>query len=236
MHDRTCAYLTVHADSAREVRHETHSPVTVCGPLVAPGFEPNPGRRRRARRSLGIVERSVVALVVAGAWGVGEIEATTADLEGIGGCTVVVVCGHNRRLAARLRERVKPGTRVLGFVDTMPELMNAADVLVGNAGGQTAMEAFRSDLPVVSYRPIPADGTDNVRAMSTAGVATLAHDRAELAEAVRGLGNSGPRRDAQIQAGRAIFPADATDRILRSLDLDARPRRRDAGSEVMSAT
>ena len=236
LHDRTCAYLTVHADTAREVRRETHSPVTVCGPLVAPGFEPNPSRRRRARRRLGIVEPTVVALVVAGAWGVGEIEATTADLEGIGGCTAVVVCGHNRRLAARLRARVTATTRVLGFVDTMPELMNAADVLVGNAGGQTAMEAFRSGLPVVSYRPIPAHGTDNVRAMSAAGVASLAHDRAELAEAVRALGSRGPRRDAQIQAARAIFPADATDRILRSLDLGAGAPGRDSGAGAMSAT
>ncbi len=132
--------------------------------------------------------------------------------------------------------RVTATTRVLGFVDTMPELMNAADVLVGNAGGQTAMEAFRSGLPVVSYRPIPAHGTDNVRAMSAAGVASLAHDRAELAEAVRALGSRGPRRDAQIQAARAIFPADATDRILRSLDLGAGAPGRDSGAGAMSAT
>ena len=219
LHKSTSAYLSVHENTARTVRESTGAPVMVCGPLVAPEFGSNAGRRARARRSLGIAEPSIVALVVAGAWGVGDIEETTADLERIDDCTSVVVCGHNRRLAARLRRRVKPSTRVLGFVDTMPELMNAADVLVGNAGGLTAMEAFRSGLPVVTYRPIPAHGTDNAHAMAAAGVTSLAHDRAELVDLVHELGTDVSRRHAQIEAGRALFPHDASAPILQGLHL-----------------
>ena len=228
LHDRTAAYLSVSENTARTLRESTRAPVVVCGPLVAPDFEPNVGRRARARRTLGVAERGIVALVVAGAWGVGDIEETTADLEQIDGCTAVVVCGHNERLAARLRRKVKPSTRVLGFVDTMPELMNAADILVGNAGGLTAMEAFRSGLPVVTYRPIPAHGTDNADAMAAAGVTSFAHDRVGFVDLVHGLGVDGPRRRAQIEAARKLFPRDATDRITHALRL--------AGSTPLRAT
>lgn len=219
LHDRTSAYLSVDENTARTIRESTRAPVVVCGPLVAPDFGPDTRRRAQTRRSLGIAEPSIVALVVAGAWGVGDIEETTADLERVDGCTAVVVCGHNERLASRLRRRVKPSTRVFGFVDTMPELMNAADVLVGNAGGLTAMEAFRSSLPVVTYRPIPAHGTDNAHAMAAAGVTSLAHDRVEFVDLVHGLGVDGPRRRAHIEAARALFPHDATARILQGLRL-----------------
>ena len=56
----------------------------------------------------------------------------------------------------------------------------AADVLVENAGGLTAMEAFAAEVPVVSYRPIPGHGRDNVRAMVQAGVTAGIADAGRL--------------------------------------------------------
>ncbi len=208
----------MHERTAEAVRAQTGAPVVATGPFVAPSFRPDPARRATVRESLGIQRDEVVALVVAGAWGVGELAATVRDLDHIGGTTPVVVCGDNARLVGRLRSRARHPEHVLGFVGTMPDLMDAADVLVENAGGLTAMEAFASQLPVITYRPIAAHGTDNARAMSAAGVTRFAHDRNELAVLLSAVALDGPLRRSLVDAGRHVIEPDAADVLLATMD------------------
>jgi hypothetical protein len=90
----------------------------------------------------------------------------------------VIVCGRNSSLAHELREE---GFRyVFDWVDDMPTLMRAVDVLVQNAGGLSSLEAFASGLPVVSYRCIPGHGRTNAAALEEAGLAPWVQDRTEL--------------------------------------------------------
>lgn len=218
-HPDISGYFTVHPSTAAALGTFTDAPVVVTGPFVAPAFRPDRAARLAVRADLGIADDEPMALVVAGAWGVGSVEATVADLDRLGTCTPVVVTGHNPRLARRLTARIDNPGHVLGFVDTMPRLMAAADVLVENAGGLTAMEAFASSLPVVTYRPIPAHGTDNARVMADAGVTRWAADVAALERTVRNLTSDPLRRQRQIDVARSIFHADAIDRLTRALAL-----------------
>jgi UDP-N-acetylglucosamine:LPS N-acetylglucosamine transferase len=92
--------------------------------------------------------------------------------------------------------------------------MAAADVVVENAGGLTSLEAFAAGVPIVTYRPIPGHGRDNVKGMLAAGVTTSPADDAGLLEALDALAASGPTRDAQVAAARALFCDDPVDYIL----------------------
>ncbi len=230
-HEATAGYFCVHDRTADAVAAHTGADVVVTGPFVPPAFRRDPVRRASTRRSLGITPSTIAPLVVAGAWGVGDIDRTVADVTRIPGCTPIVVCGHNRRLARRLQRRTGNAARILGFVDDMPALMDGADVLVENAGGLTAMEAFASNLPVLTYRPIPAHGTDNAQAMAAAGVSRFASDRAHLASLLPALAFDGPSRRALIDAGSELFRPDAMSTMLWAMDPTsavAQPRHREA--------
>src|SRR6185437_14977887 len=108
--------------------------------------------RQTARTKLDL-PAGRLALVVAGSWGVGEIEETALDIAATGEATPVVLCGRNDVLRARLLRLGIP--YALGWVDDMVSLMHAVDVMVENAGGSMALEGMASGLPVITYRPLP---------------------------------------------------------------------------------
>ncbi len=179
--------------------------VRVAGRAVSARFRPgSPEVKRRARERLGLPPGRLV-LLVAGSWGVGEVVATAAEIAGTGVAVPVVVCAGNKALYRRLQRR-RIG-RVLGWVDDMPALMHAADVLVENAGGLTALEAMACGLPVLTYRPITGHGTVNAATMDEAGVSTWVRRPDALGPTLVEL-IEGTRGQEQREAGLALFEAD----------------------------
>ena len=114
--------------------------------------------------------------------------------------TPVTVCGHN----AELRRRIAgAGTGLaLGWVDDMPALVRAANVVVQNAGGLTSLEAMSAGVPVLSYRCLPGHGTTNAAALDEAGLASWVRHPADLAGALKVALADGPPA-----AVRALFAA-----------------------------
>lgn len=178
------------------------------GPLVGDRFRGARPEREEARLRLGIESDARAVLVVAGSWGVGDMVST---VEAITRCSdeyhPITICGQDEKLRAVLLERGLGGT-VLGWTDEMPGLMAAADAIVENAGGLSAMEAFAAGLPVISFQPIAGHGKDNARYMDVAGVSRYAHNQTELAEALAQATTPGPARDAMVAAGEALFAGD----------------------------
>ncbi|MFF2993156.1 glycosyltransferase [Streptomyces sp. NPDC057950] len=177
--DGVDVHLAAHPVTAAQARAAGARTVRVCGPVTDPRFRPCTGAERdRARDRFGLPERAPLALLVAGSWGVGPVRQVALELRDSGAVVPVVVCGRNEALAARLRA---DGIEyAYGWVDDMPALMNAADVLVQNAGGLTSLEAFAAGLPVASYRCIPGHGLTNAAALHEAGVAAWIHDPSDL--------------------------------------------------------
>ncbi|MBV8160525.1 MAG: glycosyltransferase, partial [Acidimicrobiia bacterium] len=171
-------HLCVHPQSAEAAAARSGRAATAPGPMVPERFHADLPERRAARRSLGFADGERLVLVVAGAWGIGDVAKTFDTLLGSGRYTPLVVCGNNEPLRKRLASRT--GGHVLGWTDEMPTLMAAADALVQNAGGLTCMEAFAAGLPVVSFEPIAGHGKDNAEQMAAAGVAAYAADEEEL--------------------------------------------------------
>jgi len=149
--------------------------VTVVQPLVSPAFTtPADVDRRLARQRFGLPADERLALIVAGAWGAGELRDTVAEVAATGRVRPVVVCGRNEALREQLRAEHQ---HVFGWVDDMPTLMRAVDVVVENAGGLTCQEALACGVPVVTYRPIPGHGRANASVLARSGLTRWVPDR-----------------------------------------------------------
>ncbi|MFI6133523.1 glycosyltransferase [Micromonospora sp. NPDC051141] len=172
-----------------ELQRDADVDVAVVEPLVSRAFAGGAGLdRRRARERFGLPHDGVLALVVAGSWGVGEVAATVAEV-GATGARAVVVCGRNGSLRRRLSG---PGRHVLGWVDDMPTLMRAVDVVVENAGGLTCQEALAAGVPVVTYRPLPGHGRANADVLARSGLTRWAGSPEQLGPVLAAVLDAGP--------------------------------------------
>ncbi|MGW8802783.1 MGDG synthase family glycosyltransferase [Streptomyces sp. NPDC055775] len=217
------SHLATHRIPARQAGAQGAAGVTVTGPVTDPRFAPATAAVRGAARArFGLPAHSALALLVAGSWGVGPVEQVAAEIRDGGVAVPVVVCGRNQVLAERLR---RIGVKhVYGWVEDMPALMSAADVLVQNAGGLTSLEAFSSGLPVVSYRCIPGHGQTNAAALRDAGLAAWIREPGHLSPVLTELLHGPLGRQQRIrglelfrrEGGPAEVIAVAADRIATS--------------------
>jgi processive 1,2-diacylglycerol beta-glucosyltransferase len=197
-------HLVLHAVTAAQAGALGAADVRMVAPAVAPGFRPypDPAARAAARRHFGLPPTGRLALLATGSWGTGEVERSAADVAGTGLATPVVACGRNDALRQRLA-RTGPGI-ALGWVDDMPALLRACDVVVQNAGGLSSLEALATGLPVVTHRPVPGHGLTNAAALDAAGLAPWVR-RPELLAPVLHDVLAGPVGPAQRAAAEALF-------------------------------
>jgi UDP-N-acetylglucosamine:LPS N-acetylglucosamine transferase len=204
------AHLAVHRLSAGQAEACGGRPALVSGPVVGYRFHTEdgsapPAEVQRLRERFGLPRGVRLALLVAGSWGVGEVETTATEIAATSAAVPVVVCGRNDRLRARIETT---GVAVaLGWVSDMPALMRCVDVLVENAGGLTSLEAMAAGLPVMSYRPIAGHGRANAEVLAAAGVASYVRSPRTLAATLLDLTDGQRGRDQRVRA-RAQFALD----------------------------
>lgn len=169
--------------------------------------------RAKGRAEFGVADQDFVVLVTGGAWGLGQLgDAVAALLACPVPVRVVAVCGRNARLAAKLRALpANDRLSVLDYVDTMPELMAAADVVVTNGAGVTVLESLRTPRPVIAFSPLVGHGRAASAEMARRHLALVAEDVPELVNQVTRLATDGELSDRLRQAGQSW----AADRDLR---------------------
>ena len=212
-------HLVTHDESVPEVRRI--APATdirwVRG-LTSPGFT-DPADPAEGRRAFELPEGVPVVVVSGGGWGVGDLAGAVTESLRLEDAHVVILCGRNDELRARMEAAfgADPRVRVSGFTDKMSELFAAADVLVHSTAGLTVLEAHIRGCRVISY----GWGVAHIRANNAAfvehGIAAVARDRAELAKALREA-VAAPR--VPVYETYAALPSAA------SAVLDALPQRR----------
>jgi 1,2-diacylglycerol 3-beta-galactosyltransferase len=121
---------------------------------------------------------------------------------------LLVVTGRNKRLFVQLqRERThfKVPVKILGFVNNMPELMHASNVIITKAGPGTICEALACGLPIILSGFVPGQEEGNVTFVTENNAGVLAEDPAEMVEALRRLLASGSQLwQQQLENARRI--------------------------------
>lgn len=175
---------------------------------------PAPGEKRALRRRFGLDEKRFTVLVMGGGAGVGPLERQVRALAWEPyQWQVVVVCGRNEKLRRRLSEvRFSTPTLVLGFVDYMPELMRACDIVVTKAGPGAIAEALATSLPLIITGFLPGQESPNVDFVVESGIGAFAPKEQELFDEVRVLAEGGPTwHDMSRKAEEMAHPYASSD-------------------------
>jgi 1,2-diacylglycerol 3-beta-galactosyltransferase len=80
---------------------------------------------------------------------------------------------------------------VLGFVDNMPELMRAADLVVSKAGPGAIGEALATEVPILLTSYLPGQETPNVTFVTETGLGLYTPKPDQLLETVKELAAPG---------------------------------------------
>ncbi|MBI4376491.1 MAG: hypothetical protein HY549_08580 [Elusimicrobia bacterium] len=212
-------YLAASQRTARRVveRGIEAERVRVTGIPINPAFEELPGRDA-ARKRLNLPLDRPLILVCGGSRGLGQLEEMSrALLEGLANISVAVVCGDNRTLLRSMREGFPAQRRLEIFGCVAPakmrELMCAADLLVGKAGGLTTAEALAIGLPLLYFEPIPGQESRNADFLCSEGAAALAPDLESLARLAGEIISTGRRAEMSRKA-KALGHPDSARRAL----------------------
>lgn len=168
--------------------------------------------RRSARRALHLRPSAPTVLLAGGGDGTEPLHRYARALSSLPlDLQVLAVCGRNARLAGRLRAEGYPGVHVFGFVDNMPDLMLASDLLVTRAGPGVIAEGLACGCPLLLTGHLPGQEAGNVREVLRLRVGQYVPRVSLLVEAVqRWYTKSEPERDAdRVRARQAVDPEAA---------------------------
>ncbi|MGH9082500.1 MAG: glycosyl hydrolase [Acidimicrobiales bacterium] len=161
--DGTDLFLTTSpAAKASVLRYLPRARTAVVPPPVRSAFYRPPGRER-ARAALGLAPGCPCVLVIDSGWGFGRLERTVVALADAG-IDVLAVAGRRADVEDRLRASALAHPRVhpFGFVDDVPTLMAAADVVTALPGATTCAEARVVGRPLLLLDCMPGHGRDNL--------------------------------------------------------------------------
>ena len=138
-----------------------------------------------ARRSLRLRPYAPTVLLAGGGDGTEPLGRYAAALaQSRLDVQVLAVCGRNSALAARIREENHAGVHVFGFVDNMPELLLASDLLATRAGPGIIAEGLAAGCPLLLTGYLPGQELGNVREVTGRGLGRYVPRPAELVDAV----------------------------------------------------
>jgi 1,2-diacylglycerol 3-beta-galactosyltransferase len=200
--------------------------VEVVGQPVALEFAANLGEKSDVRRRLGLDHDRPGVLIVGGGDGVGPLyETARAIATTVPNAQLMVVAGRNAELRQKLESTTwEIPTRIDGFVENMPELMCASDLLVTKAGPGTLAEAFIAGLPVIISSYIPGQEEANVRYVLEHQAGAYATDPLEIAGIVRNWLQPGdPLLEQVVANASALARPDAAAVIARRLHAMLQP-------------
>jgi len=216
----------VATDAAREQLVETGvvsgERIEVTGVPIDPRFATGVGREA-ARRELGLDPdpRRLTLLLMGGGFGWGPMEGMLEEVLRLPeSVQALVIAGKNEQLRERLAKRVagqEARIKVHGFTDRVDLFLEAADLLVGKAGGLTSSEAMARGVPIVAVRPIPGQEERNCDYLQESGAAVRVHDLFDLhVRLTHFVGNRADLERMQANA-RSIGRPDSAFRVARSI-------------------
>ncbi len=145
--------------------------IAITGQPVAPNFQSRMGNREQTLNELDLDPARKTILVMGGGDGMGKMKnivrgIAQSDLR----AQMIVICGRNKQLRNTIDNLDKNmPVRTLGFVNNVPELMGASDVLATKAGPGSICEGFIAGLPILLFDAIPGQEEPNVNYVTRNG-------------------------------------------------------------------
>ncbi len=165
--------------------------IHMLGMPIDPKFTRPMENKEELRRKFGLAPELPVVLLVGGGDGAGGLyDAARAISRARLSVQLLVITGRNKRLYAHLqrtRRSFHVPVKVFGFVQNMPEMMRASDVIITKAGPGTINEALACDLPIILSGYVPGQEEGNVDFVLKNDVGILAYDSIELVDGLRRL-------------------------------------------------
>jgi 1,2-diacylglycerol 3-beta-galactosyltransferase len=206
----------VPTEAARRAAIELGMPaekISVCGQPISLKFNRRMGDKGSLRRKLGLAPERPTVLVMGGGEGFGRVfEVSRSLAQALPQAQLLVVAGRNAALQAQLESfSWEIPTRIYGFVDYIPDLMGAADLLVSKAGPGTISEAFSAGLPVLLYAYIPGQEEGNISYVEAHRAGVYAEAPETIAGLASGWFSPGNSALAEMagQAARLAHPQAA---------------------------
>lgn len=180
--------------------------------------------RRAARQALRLRPHAPTVLMVGGGEGTEPLRRyaralalAPMDLQ------VLAVCGRNQALARRIREDNHAGVHVFGFVDNMPDLMLASDLLVTRAGPGMIAEGLACGCPLMLTGYLPGQEEGNIEEVVRRGLGRYVPKTADLVAAVtEWFAKPVAEREADAARARAAGNPDAAFDVARLMERMAR--------------
>jgi len=210
------AYAVALPETKRALEGMGISPerVTVTGIPVEGKFRAPLDRLEMRRRYRLNADDPVVLFTSGGAGAVLSEEDISRLLDANANMQILVVCGHNQALhesMAALSRRYSQ-IRPFEFVDTMHELMEVADVVVGKAGGLTVSEALVKRRCFIVMDPVPGQEVHNAEYLEESGAGLwVRHGRDLVATIENVVNNQDAREKILITVDKVRRPEAASD-------------------------
>jgi hypothetical protein len=191
----------------------------VSGMILRPEFHERCTIDRNAERlQHGLDAAALTGIVMFGGHGSAEMIEVARALPDV---PLILLCGHNRRLAARLRALPARAPRVVvGFTQDVRGWLQLGDFFVGKPGPGSLSEALQCGLPVVltrNRRTMPQERF-NTEWVQQQGVGLVIRRYADLPAAVATLREELPTLRQRVQAQRNEAAPEVMDLIARVLD------------------
>ncbi len=137
-----------------------------------------PHDKHTSRQLLGLPLEGRIVLMSCGSIGCGKMNLTVPEFVDKlpSDCSLVVICGNNKKLLDRLTEDNTPRVVPVGFTSDIAHYMAAADVYLGKPGGLSTTESLAIGIPSVLMLAVPGCESRNLGFVTSKGLALGATD------------------------------------------------------------
>lgn len=174
VNEGTDYYWVMSGDGQEELkRRGVPEDMIIAGGIpVDPTFKPT-GLKNEILAKYGFGSKRFTLLLTSGSFGLGPHQEILHELEEYKDkIQAFVVCGQNQTLQKSLQTDKFPfPVQVFGFVNFMPELMEASDLMIAKPGGATTTESLAKGVPMIILDPIPGQESRNAEIMKARNAA-----------------------------------------------------------------
>ncbi|HNX69418.1 MAG TPA: glycosyltransferase [Candidatus Omnitrophota bacterium] len=185
---------------------------------INPMFKPQ-GKKEAFLAKHGLAAGRYTILLTAGSFGLGPQEAILEELKAFKDkVQCFVVCARNETLKKRLEANAYPfPVKVFGFIDFMPELMEASDLMVAKSGGSTTTEALAEGLVMVVMTPIPGQETRNAKLLKSRNAAFFLEKPSDIRTIVQSILSDPGIMQQKRDAVKALARPDASEDLVKTI-------------------